>query len=209
MVAFAGAAAPVLVAVPTAVASVPFAASLVVFSKPGVLRPLSKGLPGDLGVLAPNAENAPVPRPKDAPPGDARPPLPAPPGVVIVLKGFLFPCEELSPPNRLGKEFRPREFESLWEEPGVERESLLLLEEKNCQRRSKSQGIKGRWAHTWYVDSIGCYPSPLFKERQGTLPEKSEMERIWVCWPCLEAIFQASGLPRTPKKHFQSRLVKI
>lgn len=74
-----------------------------------------------MGVLvAPKDENAPVPRPKFAPPGEASPD----PGVVTGLKGFLPPCDELSPPNRLEEK---EGFRSPWPELEVERESLLVL----------------------------------------------------------------------------------
>ena len=88
----------------------------------------SIGFPGVLGVLAePKEAKAPDPSPKalDAP-GEARPA-----GVVMELKGFLPPCEELSPPNRLAKGVRPEgEEESFWELlllPWVDSESLLEL----------------------------------------------------------------------------------
>lgn len=72
--------------------------------------------------MAPKDENAPVPRPKFAPPGEARPE----PGVVTGLKGFFPPCDELSPPNRLEEK---EGFRSPWLEFEVERESLLVLAE--------------------------------------------------------------------------------
>ena len=155
------------------------------FSAEGVFaelaaRAASKGLPVDLGVLAePNEANAPEPRPKalDAPPvGEARLP---PPGVVTELKGFAFPCDELSPPNRLGNEaLRPVE-ESPWPlAPGVERESLPELREDDVSaqrvwfrrrpiylRRGTYTQAKPTDGHperrrvtlTWFCDSIG-YP---------------------------------------------------
>lgn len=103
--------------------------SLADFSAVGVLaaapRACSNGFPGVFGVLAePKEANAPDPSPNavDAP-GEA-----SPPGVVMELKGFLPPCEELSPPNRLGKELRPEGEESFWGLlPEVDRESLLEL----------------------------------------------------------------------------------
>lgn len=80
-----------------------------------------------MGVLAPKFEKAPVPRAKAlaAAPGEAS----ALAGDFISLKGFLEPCEELSPPKRLDEEekLRPVEPVSFWPEPGVERESLLAL----------------------------------------------------------------------------------
>jgi hypothetical protein len=83
----------------------------------------SNGFPGDLGVLAePNEANAPEPRAKAldaAPIGDAR----LPPGVVTELSEC-FPCDVLSPPNRLTEGLRPDGLS--WPEP-VERESLLEL----------------------------------------------------------------------------------
>jgi hypothetical protein len=102
--------------------------SLADFSAVGVFaatpKAASNGFPGDLGVLAePNEANAPEPRPKAldaAPIGDAR----LPPGVVTELSEC-FPCDVLSPPNRLLKEgLRPDGLS--WPEP-VERESLLEL----------------------------------------------------------------------------------
>ncbi len=102
-----------------------------VFAAPTLAaKEASNGLPVDLGVLAePKDANAPEPRPNalDAPAvGEAR----LPPGVVIELKGFVFPCDELSPPNRLGNDaLRPAEGSPWPLELGVERESLpeLLL----------------------------------------------------------------------------------
>lgn len=106
--------------------------SLEDFSAPGVLaeappREISKGFPGDLGVLPePKDANAPEPRPKalDAPVvGDARAP-----GVVMGLKGLdLPPCEELSPPNRLEKVLRPEGLSPWALLPEVDRESLVEL----------------------------------------------------------------------------------
>jgi len=103
--------------------------SLADFSAAGVFDPgaASKGLVVDLGVLAePKAAKAPEPRPNALvalPVGDD-----TPPGVGRVLKGLDLPCDELSPPNRLGN-WAPRAEElSPWPpEPGVERESLLEL----------------------------------------------------------------------------------
>lgn len=107
------------------------------------LKPTSKGFPGDLRVLAeaPKLENAPEPRPKAL---DAGPPglmMRLPPGVVTALNGFDFPpCDELSPPNRLGSMvvLRVEEGEAAGASPKlpmfglvlVERESLLELEGK-------------------------------------------------------------------------------
>lgn len=116
------------------------------FSAKGVLaaepRADSNGFPGDLGVFAeaePNEANAPEPRPKalEAPPvGDARPP----PGVVMELKGLDFPCEELSPPNRLEKgALRPDELSPGPPEPDVLRERLLELELQRGQPTAKIQ----------------------------------------------------------------------
>ena len=107
-------------------------ASFADFSAPGVFRAKSKGLPGDLGVLAePMGAKAPEPRPNALEaPGEASPL----PGAGTELKGFDFPCEELSPPNRLEKEaLRPEEEESFWPVPDVDKESLLeLSEESSC-----------------------------------------------------------------------------
>jgi hypothetical protein len=101
------------------------------FSAEGVLAAepseASKGFPGDLGVFAdvlPNEAKAPEPRPKalEAPPvGDAS----AAPGVVMELKGLDFPCEELSPPNRLENGALRPEGLSPW--PDVLRVRLLVL----------------------------------------------------------------------------------
>ena len=71
---------------------------------PGVFAPpsaASKGLPGVFGVLPdPKDANAPEPSPNalDAPPP---PPGEATLGVGTLLKGFVLPCDELSPPKRL------------------------------------------------------------------------------------------------------------
>ena len=89
------------------------------------MRVVSNGLPVALGVLAePNEANAPDPRPKalEAPAvGDT-----SPPGVVIELKGLVFPCDELSPPNRL-ENVREDELSTWPPDPGVVNESLLEL----------------------------------------------------------------------------------
>ena len=111
----------------------------------------------DLGVFAPKFEKAPVPRAKalDAAPGEASPL----PGVFTSLRGFLVPCDELSPPNRLEmEEFRPMEPVSVRAEPGVVRESLLVLLEARvsyCGLRSRRSGHGNE--HTWSGGSIG-YP---------------------------------------------------
>jgi len=102
------------------------------FSAEGVLaegpRAASKGFPGDFGVFAePNEAKAPDPRPKalDAPPVGEDNPL----GVVTELKGFDFPCDELSPPNRFENvALRPAGLSPWPPELDVERESLLELE---------------------------------------------------------------------------------
>lgn len=117
------------------------------------LKPTSKGFPGDLGVLAevPKLENAPEPRPKAL---DAGPPglmMRLPPGVVTALNGFDFPpCDELSPPNRLGRVvvLRVEEGEAAGASPKlpifglvlVERESLLELEEKVVSKAHTGEG---------------------------------------------------------------------
>lgn len=96
-----------------------------------VLKPTSKGFPGDLGVLeaGPKLENAPDPRPKAL---EAGPPgliMRLPPGVVAVLKGLGFPCDELSPPNRLGSvAFRVEEGEAAGASPKLPREGLVLVD---------------------------------------------------------------------------------
>jgi hypothetical protein len=87
--------------------------SLADFSAVGVLAAAPKaasiGFPGVLGVLAePKEANAPDPSPNAV---DALGET-SPPGVVMGLKGFLPPCEELSPPNRLAKGVRPEGDES-------------------------------------------------------------------------------------------------
>lgn len=130
---------PALVAIP------PFAPSFTGFSAVGVFDARSKGFPVDLGVLAPKFEKAPVPRAKalDAPPGEASPL----PGVLMSLRGFLVPCDELSPPNRLEmEEFRPMEPVSLRAEPGVVRESLLVLLEARVSGCYVGSGDDWAWA---------------------------------------------------------------
>ncbi len=81
-------------------------ASLRLFSAVGVLAPprtlpKSKALPGDLGVFEdPNDANAPEPSPNalDAPAvGEGTTFV----GGDIALKGFDFPCDDVSPPYRL------------------------------------------------------------------------------------------------------------
>lgn len=88
----------------------------------------SKAVPGVFGVLLaePNAANAPVPRPNAEEPavvGEAR--------LVLVkgemaLKGFLPPCDELSPPRRFEAE-NVRDGASGLSPWDVESESLLVL----------------------------------------------------------------------------------
>lgn len=114
----------------------------------------------DLGVLAPKFEKAPVPRANalDAPPGEASPL----PGVLTSFRGFLVPCDELSPPNRLEmEEFRPMEPVSLRAEPGVVRESLLvLLKARVSSCDLNFAGAQHGNRHTWSGESIG-YPWAL------------------------------------------------
>ena len=111
----------------------------------------------DFGVFAPKFEKAPVPRAKalDAPPGEASPL----PGVLTSLRVFLVPCDELSPPNRFEmEEFRPMEPVSLRAEPGVVRESLLVLLKARVSGRGLSYwGFGHKDGHTWSGESIG-YP---------------------------------------------------
>lgn len=92
----------------------------------------SKAVPGVLGVLVaePNDANAPEPRPNaDDPPvvGDASPPVVS---GATPLNGFLPPCDE-SPPNRFveGKvRWLLSALSACWSECDMERESLLVLE---------------------------------------------------------------------------------
>lgn len=101
------------------------------FFSPGVFGAVllkSKAVPGVLGVLAadPNEANAPDPRPKAEDPAVVGEAI-----VVLVnggmaLKGFLPPCDELSPPKRFEAEnvrVGASGF-SLWD---MDRESLLVL----------------------------------------------------------------------------------
>jgi hypothetical protein len=98
---------------------------------------------------APKLENAPEPRPKAL---DAGPPglkIRLPPGVVAALNGLdLPPCDELSPPNRLGRvALRVEEGEAAGASPKlpmdglvlVERESLLELQGNAVSRRKAGQ----------------------------------------------------------------------
>jgi hypothetical protein len=98
---------------------------------PALASARSNGFPGVFGVLAePKEAIAPDPRPnalEAPPPGDAR----LAPGVVAGLKGFAFPCDELSPPNRLEKEALRVALSPGPLGPGVARESLLEL---RCRR---------------------------------------------------------------------------
>lgn len=111
------------------------------FSAEGVLvaapSEASKGFPGDLGVFAdilPNEAKAPEPKPKalDAlPVGDAS----APPGAVMELNGLDFPCEELSPPNRLENgALRPDGLSPVL--------SVKLLELRSLARRAHRLSMK-------------------------------------------------------------------
>lgn len=106
------------------------------------LKPTSKGFPGDLGVLAeaPKLENAPDPRPNAL---DAGPPglrMRLPPGVVAALNGLDFPCDELSPPNRLGRVvLRVEEGEAAGASPKLPREGLVLVDRESLLE------LDGRW----------------------------------------------------------------
>ena len=87
----------------------------------------SKAVPGVLGVLAadPNDANAPDPRPKAEEPavvGEARP---LPVNGDMVLKGFFPPCDESPPMRRVAENVRVGGSGlSLWD---MDRESLLVL----------------------------------------------------------------------------------
>lgn len=143
------------VGLPTAL--LPKPPSFMDFSAEGVLAPAprddSNGLPaGDLGVFAedPNAAKAPVPRAKalDAPPvGDAI----LPPGVVMELNGLDFPCEELSPPNRLVKVVRPEGLSPWLPDPNVLRERLLELQTSDVSLAQVSGRLSG-----WKGVSLGA-----------------------------------------------------
>lgn len=117
-------------------------------SAPGVLAPtcpmaISKGFPGDFGVLAPAVKEAkaPEPRPKAAAPGDEA--AAPPPGVVAVFERAV----ARSLPDRLFKDVlrlgpSPAPLGGLF----VERESLVLLQRRGGgrQQRSGQGGCRAR-----------------------------------------------------------------
>lgn len=97
------------------------------------LKTASKGLLDVLGVLTePKLEKAPEPRLKAleaGPPGLRRR---LPPGVVAELNGLDFPCDELSPPNRLGRvALRVEEGEAAGASPKPPREGLVLVDRES------------------------------------------------------------------------------
>lgn len=85
----------------------------------------SKGLPGDLGVLEePKLANAPDPNPNAL---EALVGLASVAAEAEVLKGFLFPCEEVSPRREKEPLLRPKESPGPGPPVVVESESLLEL----------------------------------------------------------------------------------
>lgn len=178
----------------------------------------SKAVPGVFGVLLadPNAANAPDPRPNADDPvvvGEAR--------LVLVkgemaLKGFLPPCDELSPPRRFEAE-NVRDGASALSPWDVDSESLLVL------LHHVSQSTDTGWAgHTWNGGSTGYLLCPLemrgqtgggrtagrFNSKAGAtlgLKERRDIKRI-AGGPVARAAVRAAAEERERRRGGDSRL---
>jgi hypothetical protein len=118
----------------------------------------SKAPPGVFGVLAadPNEANAPEPRPKAEEPDVVGEASPLFVNGDMALKGFLPPCDELSPPRRFeaGNVRGGGSDLSLWD---MDNESLLVLRELLVIKHK----MAGFWGlQTWSAESIGCRGYP-------------------------------------------------
>lgn len=119
----------------------------------GVLVPTaavlkSKAVPGVLGVLLadPNDANAPEPRPNADEPAVVGDDSPGPVMGERALNGLRPPCEDESPPKRFVAEnvrWGGSGLSLLWPELVMDRESLLVL--CTCRQSSRRNGSGGGW----------------------------------------------------------------
>lgn len=108
----------------------------------------SNAVPGVLGVFVddPNEAKAPDPRPNaEEPPavGEAR--APGVNGELTALKGFLPPCDDVSPPKRLvagAVRWEWSDFSLCWSDWDMDRESLLVLWVTSVAARKTGGGTR-------------------------------------------------------------------